>query len=802
MIRTENGRKIFTIEMDELDDDFVAHLEYLYNTYSENLLRMNGFHNKNLNFSSFIDAFIDAAVPAAASIDGNANSSAHDVCTLTNDMTKPHTKLLGFNKIFYDFKKKYGLFDAQAWLTGEWLGAFYLHDAPSATIKPYCFAYDLDQLVEKGLFFVNKFPTGPAQHLTTFNNHVLEFISWNCNRTSGAVGLPSYIVYNWYFWHKDVADNFYLRDPEYYRRQCFQQFIFDLNQPYLRISESAFTNISIMDRNYLTELFGGRMFPDGTFAIDHIDEILEHQKIFMEVVSEVRKTNMMTFPVLTYCLLFQNGRFVDEEFARWCSDHNCEWFDSNFYNGDNVATLSNCCFDGRQEVTIRTNGHIYNAPFKRMYQTFHDREVEVYFNGEWQPARLTALNEKHPTFQVVTEQGRSMIATEDHIHLTTEGEKKTWELKPGMVLQIETHPMDKINTNSTGVDTITQVDRVDQEDDWVFCVEVQNKDNPYFCLSNGIQTHNCRLLSDTSKLDAFINSIGGTSLSVGSVKVNDINLRRIALEAQGDEDRYMEILKQRIDICVKTLDVVRHIIFRNVEKGLLPNYRYKLIDMEKQYNTIGITAMYEVMQDFGYIETDEFGNKFYSDKAMAFAKRIMKQLNEQKESYGFPYSLNIENSPSERSNVVLAKKDRELYPEARTYRLYSNQWIALTEKCTIQEKVRLGSILDKECGGGQISHINVEGRFTSTAQAWKMLNYIASQGVIYFAFNTKISVCENNHSFFGEVCPVCGKPKKTQYTRVVGFYTDVSVWIPERQEEFKERQWFDPREWLTIGSDM
>ena len=52
-----------------------------------------------------------------------------------------------------------------------------------------------------------------------------------------------------------------------------------------------------MDRNYLTELFGGRMFPDGTFAIDHIDEILEHQKVFMEVIAEIRKTNMMTFPV-------------------------------------------------------------------------------------------------------------------------------------------------------------------------------------------------------------------------------------------------------------------------------------------------------------------------------------------------------------------------------------------------------------------------------------------------------------------------------------------------------------------------
>ena len=55
---------------------------------------------------------------------------------------------------------------------------------------------------------------------------------------------------------------------------------------------------------------------------------------------------------------------------------------------------------------------------------------------------------------------------------------------------------------------------------------------------------------------------------------------------------------------------------------------------------------------------------------------------------------------AERANVVLAKKDSILYPEAEIYHVYSNQWIPLMEKCTIQEKVRLGSILDKMCGGG------------------------------------------------------------------------------------------------------
>ena len=136
------------------------------------------------------------------------------------------------------------------------------------------------------------------------------------NRSSGAVGIPNILVWTFYFYKKDIETGYYIKDKDYYIRQCFQKFIFRLNQPFMRIDQSAFVNVSIFDREYYTALFGDLVFPDGTFAIDYIDEFLEHEKIFMEVVSEVRSTNMFTFPVLTYSLLYQNGKFVDEEFAR------------------------------------------------------------------------------------------------------------------------------------------------------------------------------------------------------------------------------------------------------------------------------------------------------------------------------------------------------------------------------------------------------------------------------------------------------------------------------------------------------
>lgn len=630
----------------KLGKNFATSFNKMSEKYGEEFEILNGFHDKNLNYTDFIDNFIDKDTLADATIDGNANSSAKDVCSLLHEMPKPHMKLLAFNKIFYELNKKYGIQTAREWLEGEWNGSFYLHDAPSTSFLPYCFAYDIEELVNSGLYFANKFNASPAKHLITFTDFVAEFVSWSSNRTSGACGLPSFLVYSFYYWKKDIDNDYFVKSPEYYRDQEFQRIIYKLNQPYLRIDQSAFTNFTIMDRPYYEEIFGGRLFPDGSFMIDFVDEFMEYQKAFMTVCSDIRKKNLMTFPVLTYSLLYQNGKFVDEEFARWCSKHNMEWADSNFFISEDITSLSSCC----------------------------------------------------------------------------------------------------------------------------------------------------RLVNDFSKLQGFINSIGGTSLKIGSVKVNTINLMRIAYESEKSIPKYMEILTERTHLCIKALDVIRSIIKRNVEKGLLPNYQKGIIELERQFNTIGINAMYEAVRHFGFIETDQFGNEEYTKEGIEFASAIMDKINAIKDSYNFSYSLNVEAVPAERCAVVLAKKDNFLFHNDYNYFIYSNQWIPLMHTCTIQEKVKLGSILDKKCGGGQISHINLEGPFNNEEQAWDMLNYIASQGVIYFAFNLRINVCERNHGFYGDTCPECGGPVVDTYQRVVGFLTPRGSYSAERKMEFDHRKHYSLRD--------
>lgn len=55
-----------------------------------------------------------------------------------------------------------------------------------------CFAYDLEDLVKKGLFFVDNFNARPPKHLTTFTDFVVEFVSFTSNRYKIYWGIPIY----------------------------------------------------------------------------------------------------------------------------------------------------------------------------------------------------------------------------------------------------------------------------------------------------------------------------------------------------------------------------------------------------------------------------------------------------------------------------------------------------------------------------------------------------------------------------------------------------------------------------------
>lgn len=163
-----------------------------------------------------------------------------------------------------------------------------------------------------------------------------------------------------YYWKKDVDEDYLgirtSHNERYYADQNFQRFIYAVNQTYVRDgSQSAFTNTSVFDHPYFEALFGAAEFPNGELMIDYEEEIIEFQKWYMEVMSDIRSTNMFTFPVSTISLLRQNGEFVDKDFAVWAVKHNMKWSDSNLFVDSTVNSLSNCC---RLKSNIEDLGYV------------------------------------------------------------------------------------------------------------------------------------------------------------------------------------------------------------------------------------------------------------------------------------------------------------------------------------------------------------------------------------------------------------------------------------------------------------
>ena len=628
----------------KLDPDFSYELTKLKSIYGEEFAKLNGLADEQLDYTDFIDNFIDTKIVADASVDANANVNQKSIVTLLNEMAKPHQKLLSYNKIFYELKKKYGLDIAKEWLDEEWTGKLYLHDAHHASFLHYCWASSLQDLAEKGLFFIENFNHEPPKHLGTFVDFVKEYISYAANSSSGAVGLPDLLVYMYYFWDRDIQKDYYTENPIKYAKQHIQRFIYAVNQPFLRGSiQSAFTNTSIFDHPYLEALFGGMQFPDGKYMIDEIEGIMEFQKLFMTTMHEIREVNIMTYPVNTISLLKDDkGNFVDREFAEWACKENMKWCDSNFFIDDSVTSLSSCCR-----------------------------------------------------------------------------------------------------------------------------------------LSNNVK-------------DLYMNSIGGTALKVGSEKVNTINLARIAYEADGDKEKYFSILKNRTLLCLYTLDTVRHIVTRNIEKGLMKNFDTGIVEMDKLYSTIGVLGIYETLDKFSFTRQDKFGYCEYTEEGLEFAEQILSTIHEVKEEFkkDHDYMINLEAVPAESAAAKLMKKDKYFFPnEKYELPLYANQWIPLAVHTSIENKIKISARIDEACTGGSISHINIDSPFQSFEVAWDLLCELAKQGVKYFAFCTRISACEHNHGFYGDICPICGKPKITTYQRIVGFLTPVRTYSKERKEEFYKRDW-------------
>lgn len=300
----------------------------------------------------------------------------------------------------------------------------------------------------------------------------------------------------------------------------------------------------------------------------------------------------------------------------------------------------------------------------------------------------------------------------------------------------------------------------------------------------------CRLVNDFERMTAKADSFGNGGLNIGSHRVVTINLPRIALEVSiydDAEEAFFEKLCYRLKQARDLLLIHREeILKRRVERGFLKFFDPKQVgwfSLDGMFSTFGINGVYEMCYYMGYdIKTEEGRNfvgkvlKYIED----YAKKVSKETG---------HSFNVEEIPAENTGTKLAAKDKLLF--SNDCKLYSNQFIPLMADVPIMNRLETEGKYMAILSGGAITHINVLSKIDTDEKMYKLMLLAMHKGVEHFAVNYGFNECEDGHVSIGgnkmTECPCCGKPIKDHITRVVGFFTRVSSWSPNRKEEFEKR---------------
>lgn len=294
----------------------------------------------------------------------------------------------------------------------------------------------------------------------------------------------------------------------------------------------------------------------------------------------------------------------------------------------------------------------------------------------------------------------------------------------------------------------------------------------------------CRLRSEQDS--EYFNSFGSGSTKIGSLGVATGNLPQLAIKCfnarecgdiQFDPRKiFLNDLKQLVIDCQEVNQAKRNIINRTIKAGAQPLYELGYMDIKRQYSTFGVIGLYEALEILGLDIISKEGQEFVLE-ILDVINSTNKELQKR-----FKAPQNCEQIPGESVSVKLAKKDKKLGYN-KQYDLYSNQFIPLTKRVNMLDRIEIQSKFDKHFSGGAICHLNFEQEISDVKLMKDLIISCAKKGVVYFAINFILQECENNHMTIGNIdnCPICNGEIIGKYTRVVGFLTKTNNWIEERK---------------------
>lgn len=598
--------------------------------------------------------------------------------------------------------------------------------------------------------------------------------------------------------------------------QYWQQIVYTISQPAAaRGYQSAFVNFSYFDKPFFDGMFGNFYFPDGTQP--DWESLKWVEKEFMMWFNNERLKCLLTFPVESFTLLYKDGKFEDEEMFNFVCEEYARGHSFFTYISDSVDSLSSCCFDGDTRISINQDSVELSIKMSELYDKYKDKEIEVFghnpYNKEIKLKKARVIRRKTKVWYDINAKdfigGSSFRLTPDHILPVV----RDGQLMDVMVKDL--HLGDKLLKKVSVCDKdykeieIYSIHAEKVDEDYCYCIEIEDEQNQYFVLTNGLITHNCRLKNKIQTKE-FNFTNGNIGVQTGSKSVITLNLNRITQDwfnsrkeknndfvFSGSDSDYSSLksyLNKILERVYKYHTAYNELLWDMYDSNLLPVYKAGFIDLNKQYLTIGLNGLNQAAEFLGLKCTDNGAYAKFCQNIFGNIKEqnTLHKVTDEKHKITFnteqvpAESLAVKNYNWDKEDGYWVPNDTNLYA---SYVYKPNENLSIFEKIRLMGKNYIGDYLD----GGSAAHLNLDAHL-SKAQYEKILKYAAENGCSYLTFNIPNCQCENcgfiaKQPF--EKCPHCGSTNVSLWDRIIGYLTKVKNWSDGRQIEQKTRVYTD-----------
>ena len=319
--------------------------------YREKNKSIRNYVTKKLKF---ISDYINSDNTANATIDDNSNVANRNIAVLNSEIHKEDNREVNLRMLRDKLKELYPDFNYKQ-MDIDFDTIAYLHDSSSQIGMPYCVAITMYPFLLNGIKDLGGLSAAP-KNIDSFCGMFVNLVFSIASQFKGAVATPGVLLCMDYFLRKEWGNlyheksNIVISSPYSKRKQTihsqihqyFQQIVYSLMQPSgSRGNQSVFWNLSIFDKPFFDTMYGDFYFPDGSKP--QWESLKWLQKDFLHWFNQERLKCILTFPVVSLCLIYQDNKFVDEDLYEFACKEYSEGNSFFTYISDSADSLSSCC---------------------------------------------------------------------------------------------------------------------------------------------------------------------------------------------------------------------------------------------------------------------------------------------------------------------------------------------------------------------------------------------------------------------------------------------------------------------------